>query len=111
MGANKKQKTEADESVPVLSCLLGDLNGAIQAELWRNTATDYLPKLVQCSQESNVPVLLELNRFSLKPVTGKTLQSMKKISFTANSELVRINNPSAAGVVGNQMCFPDGLVL
>ena len=83
----KDRKTGLLEKVPVVECLFGDCTGAIQADIWRQSAELYLPRLKEWSQSSNSLTLVGLDRFGVKKEGRRTLQAIRKMIFNENTVL------------------------
>lgn len=90
----RDRKTGQQERVPVLSCMVADCTGAVQADLWRQAAELYLPRFMQWSDESDDPVLLEISRFGTRAEKRRTLRTIKQLSINEQTSITRLPAPS-----------------
>jgi len=107
----RDKKTGGVEKVPVVECLFGDCTGAIQADLWRQSAEVNLPRFLDWSSASQDLLLVELNRFSVKSDYRRSLPPSRKLVLGDNSAAVRLDRPSAASFLASDIELEQQLIL
>jgi hypothetical protein len=94
------RKTQEKKEVPVMTCVLGDRDGPLLVELWRDIATDHLPQFNEWSKDITGCPLVEMRYFTVGVEHRRTAHRIRKARSTDRTRITLVKE-------GAQPCVSD----